>query len=133
MKDDKKYEDHLKHKLLKNEINNKRLLDSLRIRPNDLFSIFGYYVRKFECYVCEKSQLNELRTVTKKQYNCSKPMNIWRSENDSGYKKNFWLDVWEQEACTAKILFHAISNSQSINMQKFDIEKMEMYESKKCF
>ncbi|KAK0164399.1 hypothetical protein PV328_003033 [Microctonus aethiopoides] len=133
LKDDKKYEDHLRHKLLKNEINNKRLLDSLKIRPNDLFSIFGYYVREFECYVCEKSQLNELRTVTKKQYNCLKPMNIWQSKNDSGYKKNFWLDMWEQEACTAKILFHAISNSQSINMQKFDIEKMEMYESKKCF
>ncbi|XP_057337348.1 alpha-(1,3)-fucosyltransferase B [Microplitis mediator] len=126
--DDVKYNDYLRHKLVKNGITNSYLLNVLQKKPKNLFNNFGYYVKKFECFVCKKSLSSITQnTVTKKHYNCSKPRNVYTN------KKNQWSVMWEIESCAAKLLHRLFSQNKTIDINKFHREKIKMYKDKKCF
>ncbi|KAH0567983.1 alpha-(1,3)-fucosyltransferase B isoform X1 [Cotesia glomerata] len=126
--DDVKYNSFLKHKLLKDSITNNRLLDILQKRPNDLFNIFDYYVKEFECLICRNSiSQNSHHKVTKKHYNCSKPKNLYKNG-----KKNQWTDMWEIESCAAKLLYQSVTHNKTIEIDKFNKEKLKMFQNNKC-
>ncbi|XP_034940993.1 alpha-(1,3)-fucosyltransferase 10 isoform X2 [Chelonus insularis] len=128
--DDRKYELYLRHKLSENGITNEHLLENLRSRPQYLFSIFEYYVRRFECVICQKIHKNSVQTMTRKQYNCSKPKSIF---NNKEKKESSWTLMWELEACTAKLLNYWLSHNKTFNSNQFNKEKLQMYENKKCY
>ncbi|XP_011301914.1 alpha-(1,3)-fucosyltransferase 10 isoform X2 [Fopius arisanus] len=129
MKNDTLYEQYLSHKLI-HEIRNDRLLENLRKRPKGLFSVFEYYLRNFECQVCEKIHRNESRTVSKEEYNCEKPSEKFNYNRK--IVKNSWIDVWNIEKCGGKLLTEYLLKNQSVKSTEFNAKKMEMHKENKC-
>ncbi|EFN80054.1 alpha-(1,3)-fucosyltransferase 10 isoform X2 [Harpegnathos saltator] len=134
VENDTAYEEYLSHKLSEHKyrVTNDRLLHSLKRRPTGTCSKFGNYVEAFECFVCEQIQKNrKLREdkVTQRQYDCPLP----RDPITGGIgKHNWWIDQWNIEKCGAKLLAHYVTNNISFNINRFDEQKMHMYDNKEC-
>jgi len=97
--------------------------------PNE----FGSYMEEFECFVCEQIQKNghklEKSIVTKRQYNCSLPRDPITGEIN---KHNWWTEQWNIEKCGAKLLTHYITNNINIDINRFEEQKMTMYDNNEC-
>lgn len=133
LKNDSAYEEYLSHKLNKreNRVTNSDLLHVLERRPTGIPNEFGNYMEEFECFVCEQVQKNKLKKniVTKKQYNCSLPKDPITGEIN---KRNWWTEQWNIEKCGAQLLTHYVTNNISININRFDERKMNMYDNNEC-
>jgi len=105
----------------------------LEKRPSGVSNEFGNYMEEFECFVCERIQKNnhklEKSVVTKNQYNCSLPRDpITGAIN----KRNWWTEQWNIEKCGAKLLTYYITNNISLNINRFNEQKMNMYDNNEC-
>lgn len=133
LKNDSAYEEYLSHKLDKreNRVTNSDLLHVLEKRPTGIPNEFGNYMEEFECFVCEQIQKNKFKKsiVTKRQYNCSLPKNPITGEIN---KRNWWTEQWNIEKCGAQLLTHYVTNNISININRFDERKMNMYDNNEC-
>ncbi|XP_077276370.1 alpha-(1,3)-fucosyltransferase 10 isoform X1 [Temnothorax americanus] len=135
LKNDSAYEEYLSHKLSKreNRVTNSELLRVLERRPTGIANEFGNYVEEFECFVCERIQRNdhklEKSVVTKRQYNCPLPRDPITGEIN---KRNWWTEQWNIEKCGAKLLTHYVTKNLSININRFDERKMNMYDNNEC-
>lgn len=134
MKNDSAYEEYLLHKLDEREyrVTNDRLLRFLKRRPAGASNEFGNYVEAFECFICERIQNNrksQMDTVTERQYNCPLPRDPITNGTD---KQNWWIDKWNIEKCGAKLLAHYATNNISFNINRFDEQKMHMYDNGEC-
>ncbi|XP_011688424.1 PREDICTED: alpha-(1,3)-fucosyltransferase 10 [Wasmannia auropunctata] len=134
LKNDSAYEEYLSHKLSEreNRVTNSKLLHALEARPMGIPNGFGNYMEEFECFVCERIQNNreiEQSVVTKKQYDCPLPRDPITGEIN---KRIWWTEQWNIEKCGAKLLTHYITNNISININRFDEQKMTMYDNNEC-
>lgn len=134
MENDSAYEEYLSHKLGKREyrVTNDRLLYSLEKRPAGTSNEFRNYVEAFECFICEQVQNNhvsQMDIVTKRQYDCPLPRDPVTSETG---KHNWWIDTWNVEKCGAKLLAHYVANNINFDINRFDEQKMQMYDNGEC-
>lgn len=134
MKNDSAYEEYLSHKLDEREyrVTNDRLLRSLETRATGAPNEFGSYVEAFECFICERVQNNrklQMDTVMKLQYDCPLPKDPVTGEIG---KHNWWIDQWNIEKCGAKLLAYYITNNISFDINRFDEQKMYMYDNGEC-
>ncbi|XP_015110669.1 alpha-(1,3)-fucosyltransferase 10 isoform X2 [Diachasma alloeum] len=130
MKNDTAYEQYLPHKLAKTGISNDRLLRNLRKRPGELFSVFEYYYRTFQCQVCEKIHRNEHRTASRKEYNCEKPDGRFNFNGKT--VKNSWIDAWNMEKCTGVLLTEYLLKNEGFRSREFNAKKMKMFKTNEC-
>lgn len=134
LKNDSAYEEYLSHKLSKHEnrVTNIELLHALARRPAEISNEFGNYMEEFECFVCERIQKNnhklENSIVMKRQYDCPLPKDPITGE----ISNNWWTEQWNIEKCGAKLLTHYITNNISIDINRFDEQKMNMYDNNEC-
>lgn len=135
LKNDSEYEQYLVHKIGKQQkrLTNTRLLDILKKRSVEELHNFGNYVEKFECFICGKVQntrtKKEISIVSKKHYDCPLPKNPLSGKID---KQNFWVNQWNIEKCGAKILEYYVLNNITIDIKKYDNEKLELYNKNDC-
>ena len=127
------YDKYLSHKLVDNyEIANRRLKETLEQKQNWIQNGFANYVDEFECLVCEdahKANKQEIRIVDRKHYDCPLPKNPLTRETDHD---NWWTRTWLLEKCGAKLLAHRLKNNLTIDREKFESDKIKLYDEKKC-
>lgn len=133
LKNDSAYEEYLSHKLKEHEnrVTNSDLLHVVEMRPTGIPNEFGNYMEEFECFVCEQMWKNKLEKsiVTKRQYNCSLPKDPITGKIN---KRNWWTEQWNIEKCGAQLLTYYVTNNISININRFDERKMNMYDNNEC-
>ncbi|XP_012276747.1 alpha-(1,3)-fucosyltransferase 10 [Orussus abietinus] len=133
--DELQYERYITHKLYPSNfrITNARLLTALRDRSSSMPHDFVNYVRSFECFVCKKlhdpNRMKNVHIVNTKHFNCPLPRSPLTGEVN---KNNWWVDRWNLEKCSAKLLVQKIMNNVLIDMNQFDEERFKMYVTKNC-
>ncbi|XP_076378421.1 alpha-(1,3)-fucosyltransferase 10 isoform X2 [Megalopta genalis] len=126
------YNKYLSHKLIDNyEVENQKLKNAFNRNNEWSRTEFGNYVDEFECLVCESVQQADQPTkmVSSEHYDCPLPRNPITNEIDH---TNWWTEQWVIEKCGAKILMHNLKNNLTINIEKFNADKMKLYVSKQC-
>lgn len=101
------YETYLEHKT-KNIVTNPRLAEEFRKRVYQIDALKT--VEKFECFVCNKIHdkikgKSDTSTVTKKHYNCPKPLSALQQGVNS---KNSWVQTWEYNREKAKEIYNNV-------------------------
>lgn len=96
MKNDDLYDEYLEHKIL-GKISNTKLIEELQVRPYQ--NQVTKTTHEFICYLCKKlhnvdvqeSVKQKRHVVTKKHYNCSKPISaLTLKENPDSIWSRFW-------------------------------------------
>ncbi|XP_076298728.1 alpha-(1,3)-fucosyltransferase 10 isoform X2 [Lasioglossum baleicum] len=126
------YEKYLTHKLIDNyDIENQKLKNTLHRNNEWSRKEFGNYVDEFECLVCDSIQRSNQKTkvIDLKHYDCPLPKDPITNKIDH---HNWWTQQWIIEKCGAKILMHYLKNNFTINIEKFNKEKMKLYAKKQC-
>lgn len=115
MKDDDLYDEYLEHKIL-GKISNKKLIEELEARPYQNQAIKTTH--QFICFLCsrlhnvseQKTVKETRRIVTKKHYNCSKPISaLTLKENPN----STWSRLWQYSSAGLDEMYNDILGTPS--------------------
>lgn len=109
------------------------MLDVLQKKSTSDRYNFGYYVEEYECFVCKQIHNTQIKgetsIVSKEHYDCPLPINLLSGKID---ENNFWVNQWNLEKCSAKLLEHYVLNNITIDIEKYNDEKFELYNKNDC-
>lgn len=115
MKDDDLYDEYLEHKILA-KISNEKLIGEFDVRPYQNQAIKTTH--EFICFLCKKlhnigeQTFNQTHIVTKKQYNCSKPISaLTLKENPN----SIWSQLWQFSSAGMDEMYNDILVAPSPN------------------